>query len=319
MNSFLRFFLALILLVWIAPAPPKTLAAEGSFTTSPLIVIIKPQSNGVINKKIKLSNTSNEPNFLHIELKPFINTSDGVLVYGTNDTSLAKRLLQTKQFIDKNISILDNNQPINNITLAPKQEKTLVLSVNIENIKNISEYMLSIFFISKGGAIPKAVEANQPEAKASANLSFGIGTHVIISSQTKSKFSIEDFSTSFLHLKEKVPFHLLVQNHGSNYIKLYGNIEIKDMFGQTVAKIRVPQEIILQGASKRLDNLFWENPYALGVYNARLAIHAEGAGQPLFSEVRFITFPAYPLISLMLSLLLIAYITSRIKAHINSD
>lgn len=321
--------LLLIVLLCIAGSFAQTVKAESlSLAIDPSIIEINAIPPTAITSSLNIQNKSDTQITLQIQLKPFkAKGENGELEYSREALEILK-----------NIQIMDGGTPVENITLGPKQQKSLNLNIDIPQDTNISDYYFSIIFIS--------TDSSPIESNSSIN-QIGIATNVLLSVGEKEipKTAIEEFSSGIFFEKGPVPFTVRVKNGGAHFIKPKGEITIKNMFGQSIGKLdlsgtnvlsnsirAIPnniymQELRLQDASAKAKSslsfthpiVLWKESFLLGLYSATLSTTMSAEGPAYTRTIHFLAFPFQGLIIIVIMVIAGIIIRKRIKIYMKKD
>lgn len=235
----MKWYSFLILLSLFFLSFEKVHAQEFSVGVYPPIIQATTLPPTVIKPKISISNKTQSEVVLKIELKPFRPTGkgDGSVSYPSSN-SLPEYLIFPK------IKFLEGENQINEVILGPNESKEISMQIDIDRDAPLSDYYFSVVFITNG------------ENTASENIQIpaGISTNVILSiGQNKSKdIKVDLFFVPKILTSSPIPFTLLVKNNGENLITPSGNIEITNMFGDTVDKISILPEYVLSKSTRFL-------------------------------------------------------------------
>ena len=253
----------------------KAEASALSLSIDPPIIEINAISPSDTTNSLTIKNNSDNQVVLQIQIKPF-------KVKGEN---AEPEYLSSEDFpILKNIQILDNKVPIEDITLGPSQEKKLTLSINLPEEINQIDYYFSIIFVSQNTSIPLSTSSlNQ----------LGIASNILLSVGKKEIPSaiLEEFSSDIFHEKGPVPFTIRLKNKGDHFIKPKGQIIIKNMFGQSIGRLDLPSVNILSGSTRVIPSALWKEDFLLGQYTATLSISLSDDGPIITKSIRFFSFP----------------------------
>jgi hypothetical protein len=263
---------------------------------------------------------------LTISLQPFTSdqTENGSITY-------LDAVNYADPYLPERIQVLDGDNSIGDLILAPQQKKDLTLEVQIPSNEPKGDYYLSLIFTTNPN---KATNANSSQA------SGAIASNILLSIGPfgKTQGYIEDFSTPFFVSKGPVPFSVRVKNSGDHYITPTGKIEIKNMFGQTIGKVDLLPVNILANTIRRLpdsaqsnpnsqdyqnikavidNNSFpvavWPEKFLVGPYTATLSLSLSDSG-PLFTkQIMFFAFPLEYLVAILLIIGLIIFIAVRVN------
>lgn len=299
-----------------------------SLGIDPPIITVNAIPPANVTSFINIQNKGDAQVTLQIQLKPFkAKGENGELEYSGEASQVLKY-----------IQILDANVPTESITLGPKQQKSLTLSINIPQDTNISNYYFSVIFISAGSPVESNSSTNQ--AGIAANVLLSVGP-----AETP-KATIEEFSSKIFFEKGPVPFTLRVKNTGAHFIKPTGEITIKNMFGQSVGKLdltsvnilsnsirAIPnnvyvQELRLKDASDpktmnsydfKLPIALWKENFLLGLYTATLNISMSDEGPAFTRTIHFFAFPFEMLIGIIIIIIAIVVFKNRLKLHLHMN
>ena len=233
------------------------------------------------------------------------------------------------------IQVLDNDIPIQNLTLAPKQKKNLNLTIDIPKDEVKGEYYISLVFTS-AGQNTLTNSSSQATAGISSNILLSVGPF------GDAKGYIEDFSTSPFVARGPIPFNVRVKNTSDRYITPKGDIVITNMFGQTIGKVNLLPVNILSNTIRRIPDstqsdtsskafakikdivdknvhpvAVWPEKFLLGPYTANLTIALSDSGPLYKKSIIFFAFPTEYLIAILLIVIIILFITWRVKQKIS--
>lgn len=305
-------------------------AQETSFSIGPTLIEIEASKPSNISKNFSLKNLSDQPLQLTLELIPFTQAQKQ-----SGQTELIfdrTRQQDTWRFLSKNVQIVTEDQEIKSLTLSGQQEKTLTLVINIDKNEKTRDHYFSIVFIKQSESTPE-----QNKQSAMSEILPGLTSNVILSISSLEKRSgiIEEYSSPFFVDKGPVPFTVAVKNNASKYIKPYGNIVIKNMFGQTIGKVDLQPVIILSQTTRNIPNLevkdssenakirktystkkvnaYWSESILLGPYSAQINLIISPDSKAITKTIYFIGFPVTILIALSLCLFILFFIIRKIK------
>jgi hypothetical protein len=273
----------------------------------PPIIQIDAKSPADVENPISIENFSNSSLTLDIVFRPFKPLENGDIEYLDQEEAVEFEPLFSK------VSVYDQDQKINKITLSPKQKKDLKLRIEITPDQKPSEYYFSTIFISEDLS---NIGSTQSLAIG------GIATNVILSvgpvGTTKGKIS--QFSAPFFLLKGPVPFTVKVANESSHYITTNGIITIKDIFGKTVGKIDLlpvnvlaNSERLIPSTNVRDPQALWNEKFLLGIYSAKAVVGLSEEGPILSKTTTFFALPLELLAGVVASTAIVAFIVKRIR------
>ncbi|MEK7534453.1 MAG: hypothetical protein AAB600_03890 [Patescibacteria group bacterium] len=284
-GGFLIFLISQYLNISIVLAGASSL----SLSISPPIIQVTAQAPANIKTPIIIQNLEDESIELDIIFKPFAASES------KNEDSL----------IFEKVQILDANNPIQSLTLSPKQEKKLFLKIDIPKNETDSEYYFSIQFISKSRALNDNLNYSQILGGVAMNVLLSIG-------KQNAKAVLQEFSAPLFLEKGPITFTLKIKNTGSHFIAPQGVIVIKNMFGKIVGKIDLLPMNILKDSTRSIKP-FWNESFLLGVYTANLNISLSPQGPIFTKSMSFFAIPTQAIIAVLASLIIVLLIYNRIK------
>lgn len=274
--NFKTFYLLLVLLTFefLFLNLDKAQASALSLGIDPPIIVINAIPPTAVTSSLNIQNKSDVQVTLRIQLKLFKTKGEnGELEHSK----------EAPEFF-KNIQVVDANVPVENITLGPRQQKSLNLNVNIPQDTSASvrppatspnqsqanqtdvagevglarqnntqalaggrDYYFSIVFISTNSS---SIESN------SSINQVGIATNVLLSIGAKEipKANIEEFSSNIFFERGPVPFTIRVKNTSAHFVKPKGEITIKNMLNQSIGKLDLYGVNILSGSIRAIPN-----------------------------------------------------------------
>lgn len=236
---YMKWYSFIFLIVVFLTHADQIEAQEFSVGVYPPVIQASTLPPTVIKPKITLSNKTQSELALNIELKPFRPTGkgDGSVSY-PNSKSLPEYLIFPR------IKFFESENEINQVILGPNETKEITMQLDVDRDAPLSDYYYSVVFITQ----------SDKDGTENIQIPAGISTNVILSiGQNKSKdIKIDLFSSPKVIHSSPVPFTLLVKNNGENLITPSGNVEIVNMFGDTVEKIPILPEYVLSKSTRFL-------------------------------------------------------------------
>jgi hypothetical protein len=265
-----------------------------------------------VKATINVANQTDQSATYNIFLEPF---TAGNKYNGEPDFDSAL-ISDYKNFFSK-VQVFDGSHAVENITLAPKQKKSLTLHIGLAKNDKPQDYYFSVLFVSSvkdtgGGSVSSARG--------------GVGTNVLVSVGPKQPAAglIDSFKTSGFQSSGPVKFDLLVKNTGSSYFAPKGSVLIRDMFGKTVGQVSILPVNVLAG-SKRLvpssknttlthPQVVWNQKFLLGFYTATATLSLSDQGPLVRKTTTFFAFPIEGILGILICLLIMVAIFKRVKA-----
>jgi len=282
----------LVVLACIGSILAPAAQAQVDLGIYPPIIQIDATPPAGITAPFTIQNYGTDPLDLEIQMKPFQSSSENTM-QGDDPQILQK------------VNVLDGDQTIDQIILAPQQEKQLNLQINVPKGEPPSDYYFSILFLSKSEGV---------NGKSISSISAGIGTNVLLSIGPKDTTTgfLREFSAPWYVNHGPVPFQVLIKNTSRHFIFPKASIVIKNMFGQTVGNVDLEQSNILAHSKRFLDGV-WPEKVLFGAYRAQLTIALSDSG-PLFTKsIYFLALPVEYGIGLILTCLVIANVIWNVK------
>lgn len=285
---------------------PSAYATGFSLAIYPPLIQIAGKPSANIKSQITIKNLSNEAIDLDILFEPFsasINQNGEVNYIPISDEYA---------LLFNNVQVVDQENPTQNLTLAPKQEKNLFLKIQIPENSKQEDYYFSVQFISKPNTINNNLNYSQ--------ILGGVATNILLSvgSRENSKGVIKEFSAPVFLKKGPVPFNIKVENTDKHFITAQGTVIIKNLFGQIVGKVDVLPMNMLKDSTRSI-KLFWSEFFLLGVYTATLNMSLSDQGPIFTKSISFFAIPAQAAIAMLTFLIIGLFIYNRIKKQMDSQ
>lgn len=298
--------------------PVKIYSSEFSVGIYPPKIEIQSAPGYNIETPINIQNFTDHEITFQILVKPFTASSNenGEISY----SKPSKELFGANPDFLKNVQILDSKDIINELKLSPKQQKKIILKINIPKKEKFSDYYFSIVFMDK---------SNQANSNKGNNISQAIGgvaTNILLSIGTDKniKAQIEEFSTHFYIENGPVYLKLRVKNLSSHIIKPKGRIYITNMFGQRVGNIELLPVTILKQTIRSFPDIsqkkampsphiIWPEKLLFGFYTATVQISFSETVPISSKKVYFFAFPLKIFIGIITALLIVLLIQSRLE------
>ncbi len=299
-------------------------AQSASLRVSPVLLKIRIPTASVVTERITIENTGELPERLKVQLRDF---KAGNQEFGEVEF-LKENSNNSNNF--KNIELLMGEEAVKELILAPGQKKDLTLRISIPENEPHADHYFSILFL---GNSDSQVTTAADSQNVTSILAYGIGMNVIMSvgPEVKPQGVIDKFSAPSVVSKGPIPFIVKVHNNTSQYIKPKGTVFIKNMFGQLIGKVNIPETTILANSSRYLENqsqrsnpdnlqpeVIWDESFLLGFYTAELNIELSPDKQALTRTTRFTAFPAKLILIIVGSIILFIIIRKRVKAKMSA-
>jgi hypothetical protein len=123
---------------------------------------------------------------------------------------------------------------------------------------------------------------------------------------------IIEFSTAKYYQQGPINFLARFKNNGTNHFQTAGTIKIKNMFGKEVARLDLPEHIILPDSIRRFESRWYPSQWSVGQYKALLEIK-DGDGIIRTSGITFYIFPWKIVLALLIGIVLLVVIMVILK------
>lgn len=311
--SFIGLLVVLVCIGSILCTPAH--AQELSLSISPPIIQIDATPPTSIKTKIAITNGSDDPVDLTIEVKPFKQSEDNNGQVEFLDES--NGFPGNDPLIYEKMEMLDeNNTSVNELMLSPKQEKQLILHIVLPKDEPSGDYYFTVLFTSKDNVI---------DQENASHVIGGIGTNVLLSIGPKKPTTgaLDRFSVPFFLTHGPVPFSVLIGNTSDHFIVPKGNIVITNMYKQIVGKLNLLPVNVLAKSQRYIPSdttsdtkAVWNEKILFGFYSAKLSVLLSQEG-PLFEKtIYFVAMPVQGFIYIGLALLIIIFIIIRVKKRL---
>lgn len=286
-------------------------AEEFSLGIYPPLTVIEQTDPEISELPIELENFSESPVSLTISYREFTASSEEngqVNFVPDNPRFLAFR---------KQLVLLDANEPINQVDMAGKEKKLFKLrATNPETLAG--DYYFSTIFTNTQDQL---TDSSEPATTTS--LHSGIAANVLLSvgQRQKPNIKIETFTTSEFRENGPTAFNVRITNETNQLVEAKGEILIRNMFGQLVAKIPLEPSYVLSKTTRRLTTVssataLWPERFILGSYKATVNV-TQGDGNKLSeASTQFYAFPVTNFLKLSGIALASFFIIKRIKYHL---
>ncbi len=288
----------------------KTEASSFSLGIYPPVIQIRAEPPADISTPIVIKNLADETSQLQIIFRPF--------------TASGEESNATSYPLFQNVQIIDDGNKVDSFILAPKQQKTLILHIDIPQNYTKSDYYFSVIFLSKGTGYNKSTQSQ---------ILGGVATNILLSvGGSKAKGSLVEFSAPFLATKGPLPFTVKIKNSGNHFITPHGYILIKNILGQTVEKINLIPVNVLANSTRSIPSInqlrqnvsnhsmeindvnkaYWPEAIILGPYTATLSISLSNNGPNFTKTLFFIGVPIAFILKLAIALLIVFFLVNRV-------
>jgi hypothetical protein len=311
-NQNSHLFWVICLFIYLLVVFPKKIFAESfSLGISPSIIAITAKPGSTIETPINLENFSDNPIELIVNIHQFTasKTTEGAISFIESSPVFIKLL--------PNILIMEENKPIERFILTPKQKKKLVLQIAVPIDQKITDYTFSVIFISTETNTQSEIAGS--DKITSSLLAGGIGANVIMSvvNNNSPKAQLIQFSTTNIIQHGPVKFSVNIANTGQHFIAPFGEILIRNMFGQLVGKVELPASHVLTQSNRNL-SATWPEAFLLGLYRATLNISASENGPSFSHTLYFLALPYQAILIFLIILAIILLVVKRVNKYLSS-
>lgn len=307
-HSLLKYVTLICLLGYLFIGLPMQANAEEKLSLSiePSSLQIRATPPADVIAPFTIENQLKEPMTFLIQIQTINVNSDGQISLQTDKTASMSSGLT--------VEILDDTTDIRELTLAPRQKKLLTIHIPVAKETALKDHYFTVTFLTK-------TQANLPEGSTASSIQAGIALPVLLAIESKQSdtVSITEFSTSFLLEKGPVPFTLKVENHGEHFVTSTGAIFIKNMFGQTVGKITIPEMNMLAYTTQEVPKIIWEEKLLIGLYSADLNFLVSKNGPLYHRTIYFLALPIKQTLGIIIGTFILFFLFIRFKTLLSKE
>ncbi len=311
-KSLLVLFFPLLLTAYSLLHITTASASELQLGIQPPIIQIDATAPTDIRHPVSIKNGSDQPTTLSITLRPFRSKDD----LGHVDFVDEKDLQLRDKNIFQKIQVLDGDNPVNEVTLGPQEEKQLTLKIGLPKDEPPADYYFSIVFLSKN-----------PEGNSNgSSIAGGIASNVLLSIGPKdpARGFIEKFNSPIYVTNGPIPFSVSVQNLSPYYISPQGHIFIRNLYDQLIGTVDLLQVNVLANSSRTLTDTsqfmpgkaVWNEQFLFGPYKATLTVALSPEGPIYQRTIYFFALPLQYLIGITLMIVIGIFLFTRVKKRI---
>lgn len=294
----------------------KLVHADTTLSVFPPIVQVDATPPSNINTVISVANESNDPVDVDVVIKPFVPSGNhtGEIKFLNSDEGFAGN----DALILQKVQVMQDDNPVKSLTLAPQQVQNLVLHVALPQEEPPSDYYFSILFVPKG----------QPmTGETSSAISGAVGINVLLSIGPKDRTTgnIKEFSSPWLVDHGPLPITVDLQNTSNHFINPRSTILIKNMFGQPIGKVNLAPVNILSQSDRIVPDIdssdnyaHWSEVFLLGPYSAILTTALSDEGPILTRTIYFFAMPIQFIIGAIIIVGITTLIIIRVRKRLKS-
>lgn len=305
-------FCALLFALCSMLCAPSIARAQGlSLGVFPPIIEVEATPPAQLKVPVTIQNSGDSTVDLDVLLKPFTQNKDN---NGQVEYLTPNQLNYSDPLIFQRIKMTDGANQITSLTLAPQQQKTISLSINIPNNEPPGDYYFSILFISKGSLV---------DQQNATSVSGGIATNVLLTVGPKGDAygALQEFSAPVFVTGGPVPFTISVLNLSRFFITPVGQILITNMYNQIIGKVNLLPVNILSNTTRyipdttqsSLTQAIWPEKVLFGWYSAHVTLALTPNGPILHKTIYFFALPWQFLIGFILVIILGVSVGLRIR------
>lgn len=272
-------------------SPQKSLAQAFFVEAQPAITSVSiPSEESEKTITIRLRNLSNETVRLKTQIWPIeqIDKLTQRPIYSTiADLDKSQQL-----YFQTAIKTAVDGIPSEEISLSPKQEEDVNITIKYNKNQKPSEYYFTLVF-TEDKESPKK-DSSPSEISASSTIQGGIGSHILVSLGT-GKPEIEISNLAADKSFDPYPaFELKLKNISNRHGKVYGNIALYNILGQEIGSASFERYIL---AKNEVETKLKPNPQtakpllSLGLNKAVLDITDAGSGERYQKDIYYIAMP----------------------------
>lgn len=308
-----KYIIILLSIAFLSCSTHKMYADDFAVGVYPPILQIQATVPTIITKNMTIVNASDHTENVQIVLRQFqqTRTNSGQITYlpatqkPSPDADLFKR-----------VQILDEGNPVNTLSLAPKQKKTISLRIGLPKDEPGADYYFSLIFLS-ASQVTQTINGS--------HIAAGIATNVLLSIGPKDATSgfLDSFTTPWFTTSGPIPFTVLVSNTSRHFVNPTGQILIRNMFGQLIGKTDILPVNVLGNSSRFMISkgdqilthpvVLWNEKALFGPYRANIIISLSSEGPILTKTIYFFVMPIQYIIGFFLVATLAVIIFERVR------
>lgn len=299
-----------------------------SLEVSPILTRIKIYTS-TVSATIKVKNTASKDIDLRLQLQPIGPSSNKDGSFSFTNALFG----QDKAFLRK-IIILDGEKEVKTTKVAPFEEKTFTLKLNLGDKFTPGDYYFSLLFIRTDRQSMSNSNINQ--ATSYSKVTAGVASNFLVSVKpSQAKLSNVKVSSPIFLTRGPLPVEVLVENPSNTLLTVTGNILITNMFGQTVGKIPLTNRYVLAKSERyvtasRTSNIskgievlqdsskttYWNEKFLLGFYSVRAEVRDKETGQMKVAQTKLLAVPLFMIVILIVIAFILGGLYLRVKRKV---
>ena len=284
------------LILWILPLPAEGVGVGAFDISRPESADNNQPSDASLHLKLKngqsykgslyLTNLSDKPTSLFLYAADALPARNGgVALRGRQDKKIG--LAKWIKF------------PESEVKLNPHERRIISYTIKIPAVTPPDEYM--------GGIVAESAAPIKNKGSHQFAISVLQRAALIVTQRLPGpaiqKLLFLSFTKSWI--KEKLKFDLVLKNAGNIHLDPQAKIIVTDIFGNRVDYLKVPNlGTVFPGKTSNL-SVMWPNPPIIGIFTANARV-SYGNGKIIEQSLRFLIFPWWLLIVLIVAVILIA-------------
>ncbi len=282
----------------------NAIAEEKGLAIYPPIIKIKAQAPTNIKVPIKVKNLTDTTQEAEILIKPFRMGKDERL-----ELILQKDYTPEVSKFLSSIRPTEDDQNISKTIFSPQQQKSISLSIDIPKDFTTQDYYFSVIFVTSDTSLPQSSHSKQQ---------IGIGTNILLSVGKSSGFLTSSFSSPFFTNEGALKFTAGVKNESDHFATINPQVDIKNIFGNTIETIDIGEHNVLAKSSISFDQkkLTSRNKYFFGPYKTEFLVN----GGLTKDKVQYIlVLPGKSVLIFTAILIFFAGLSIRIRARLKKN
>ncbi len=266
----------------------KAQVAGQSLSVSPPTQEISADPGSTIKVKAKIRNGSNQNLPIQVSIQGFIASGDEGQVALTNNNTYS-------------VSNWTTVEP-QSFSLAPGTDKEVTATITIPKDAAGGRYGSFLFGVKPPSANGSAATISQQVASLFL---------LKINGPTKENLTISEFKAPKFQEFGPVPFTLKFSNRGNIHVKVYGLINITDMFGNTTQNVVVKARNVFPNAD-RIATATLSKTFLIGKYTATALMYFGSKNELITQSTTFYVFPIRIVIAVIIVLFFIYVFRKRL-------
>ncbi len=273
----------------------QTQPPTGALSIDPLNVEINVKPGDSANRDITLTNSTADTQTLTFSVQDFEGSPDPSKAFVLKDDQDGK--FSARHWLQPELT---------SIVLNPGEQLTFRVSIAVPSDAEPGGHYAALIVSPADQA-----GSQQETTTASAPVSSGLSLFLItVEGNLNQEGALRQPEVPAVAIDGPIDISLVFANQGNVHLKPHGTISVNNMLGQTVAKLDVPEWVVLPGSSRRTI-ISWDNGLLFGRYSVKAEI-TYSDGSTAVMTASFWAFSWELILAVLAVLVIIALIVVRI-------